>query len=59
MTRKELQAALKERGISQASIAREAGVSPASVSLFLRRKFRSKRLSDLLDQKLGTTGVLR
>lgn len=59
MTRKELQAALKERGISQASIAREAGVTPSTVSLFLRRKFRSKRLSDLLDQKLGTTGALR
>ena len=59
MTRKEIQAALKERGISQASIAREAKVSPATFSQFLRRKFKSERLAQLLDDKLGTSGAIR
>ena len=59
MTRKEIQTALKEKGISQASIAREAGVRPATFSQFLRRKFASKKLSQILDEKLGTSGAIR
>jgi len=59
MTRKEIQAALKERGVSQAEIAREAGVYPGTVSQFLRRRFKSERLSRLLDKKLGTDGAIR
>ena len=59
MTRKEIQSALKERGISQASIAREANVSPATFSQFLRRRFKSERLARLLDEKLGVEGAIR
>ena len=59
MTRKELQALLKSKGLTQASIARLANVSPQAMSLFLRRRFRSKRLSEMLDQVLGTTGAIR
>jgi lambda repressor-like predicted transcriptional regulator len=59
MTRREIQTALKERGITQASIAREAGVSTGCVANFLRRKFRSARLAKLLDEKLGTVGAIK
>jgi lambda repressor-like predicted transcriptional regulator len=59
MTRKEIQDALRERGISQASIAREAKIYPATFSQFLRRKFKSERLSRLLDKKLGVEGAIR
>jgi transcriptional regulator with XRE-family HTH domain len=59
MTRKEVQALLKQKGISQISIARMANVSPQAISLFLRRRFASKKLSVLLDQILGTTGAIR
>ena len=59
MTRREIQLLLKERGISQADIAREANVSPATMSQFLRRKFKSKRLAELLDEKLGTVGAIK
>ena len=59
MTRKEIQTALKEKGLSQAQIAREADISPATFSQFLRRKFKSERLSKLLDKKLGVEGAIR
>ena len=59
MNRKELQERLRERGITQAELAKEAGVSPSTISLFLRRKFKSRRLSELLDAKLGLTGAIR
>lgn len=58
MTRKEIQEALKERGISQAQIAKEAKVRPATISQFIRRKFKSERLSRLLDKKLGVEGAI-
>lgn len=53
MTRKEIQALLKARGISQASIAREAGVYPATVSQFLRRKFKSAKLAKIVNRVIG------
>ena len=59
MNRKEIQAALKARGISQAELARQAGVYPATISQFLRRKFKSKRLAALLDKSLGIEGAIR
>jgi predicted transcriptional regulator len=50
---------LKERGVTQDSIAKEAQVSPATISQFIRRKFKSERLSRLLDKKLGVEGAIR
>lgn len=59
MTRREIQAKLKERGISQAQLARLGNVKPPTISQLLRRRTKSKRLAALLDTILGTTGALR
>ncbi len=59
MTGKELQELLRARGITQSALAREAGVHPSTISLFLRRKFKSRRLAELVNEKLGMTSGLR
>ena len=46
MTRQEKQEALRLRGISQAEFAKQAGVKETSISLYLRRRFKSKKLDD-------------
>lgn len=58
MTGKEIREALKERGITQTELAKDAGVTPASISLFLRRKFKSARLSAIVNKALGTPGAI-
>lgn len=59
MTRREIQQALKEKGIRQADIAEALGISETAVSLFLRRKFRSQRISRKLDELLGVRKAIR
>ena len=56
MTRREIQKALKSKGVSQASLARMANVSPGSISRFIRHQFKSKKLSDVLAVVLGANG---
>lgn len=46
MTRQEKQEALRARGLTQAEFARRIGVSEVSVSLFLRKRFKSKKMED-------------
>ena len=58
MTRKEIQSLLKERGISQATLARSANVKPATMSQFLRRKFKSQKLSFIVNRAIGVDGAI-
>lgn len=59
MTRQEIQEGLYKKGITQAQFAKMASVSPTAISLFIRRKFKSRKLSEKLDEILGTKGAIR
>ncbi len=57
MTRKEIQSALKSKGILQRDLAKKAGVPESTISLFLRRKFKSARLSEIVNDALGQEAI--
>lgn len=53
MTYREIQDILRKKGITQREIAKRAGVTEVSISQFLRRRFKSRKLSAVMEKVLG------
>ena len=58
MTCKEIQRILREKNITQKDLAKKAGVSEVSISHFLRRKFKSRKLSAVVNETIGVEGAI-
>lgn len=56
---KRIQLKLYELGITNEDIAREAGVTTACIGRLIRGRFKSARLSAIVNEKLGTAGAIR
>ena len=58
MTGKEIRDALKEKGITQKELAEDAKVAVSTMNLFLHRRFKSARLSAIVNNVLGVKGAI-
>ena len=60
MTHAQLKEIIQKMGTKQKELARKAGVTDQAISLFLRGRFKSRRLAEFLDRELGVeTGLQR